>query len=94
MRATLNPINETIKIQTKNQVCWITINRPRSLNSLTSQLVEALANATTVIANNKRIRAVVISGEGEHFMAGGDIKTFQKMLSKAKNPKKISTKGV
>jgi 2-(1,2-epoxy-1,2-dihydrophenyl)acetyl-CoA isomerase len=86
------PINETLNIQTKEGVCWITMNRPKSLNALTSDLAAALTDATSTIKNSKEIRAVVISGEGDHFMAGGDIKNFKTILSEETTKEGLSQK--
>ncbi len=86
------PINETLNVKTKEGVCWITLNRPKSLNALTSDLAAALTDATSNIKKSKEIRAVVISGEGDHFMAGGDIKTFNTILSEEKTKKDLSQK--
>jgi len=86
------PTNETINIETKEGVCWITMNRPRSLNALNSDLATALTDATSAIKTNKNIRAVVLTGEGDHFMAGGDIKTFKTMIMEEKNKAILSQK--
>ncbi|MEK1892559.1 MAG: enoyl-CoA hydratase/isomerase family protein [Rhizobium sp.] len=55
----------------------IRLNRPRALNSLTLEMVRAVAAALDDFAADATIAAVVVSGEGERgFCAGGDIRAL------------------
>lgn len=58
-------------------VATLTLNRPESLNALDPAMVEALQGATRQAAGDARVRAVIVRGAGEHFMAGGDLKWFR-----------------
>ena len=73
--------NDTVNVDVRDAVCWITFNRPKSLNAINSELVAALTHITEALEDNTDVRAVVMQGEGDHFMAGGDIKKFQTMLA-------------
>jgi 2-(1,2-epoxy-1,2-dihydrophenyl)acetyl-CoA isomerase len=66
--------------QTADAIATITLNRPAALNALTPEMMEGLVEATARIERDEGIRCVVIRGAGEHFMAGGDVKSFQKSL--------------
>src|SRR5437763_1265149 len=66
--------------QTADGIANITLNRPAALNALTPDMMEGLVEATARIERDEGIRCVVIRGAGEHFMAGGDVKSFQKSL--------------
>ena len=66
--------------QTADAIATITLNRPAALNALTPEMMEGLIEATARIERDEGIRCVVIRGAGEHFMAGGDVKSFQKSL--------------
>lgn len=77
--------NKTIIVNLDKNICSIKMNRPTSLNALTSEFVVALTNITESLKKNKDVRVVVIEGEGDHFMAGGDIKKFNKMIEKSSN---------
>ncbi len=59
------------------EVATLTLNRPESLNALDPAMVDALQAATRQAAADARVRAVIVRGAGEHFMAGGDLKWFR-----------------
>jgi enoyl-CoA hydratase len=55
-------------------VGFVTLNRPKSLNSLTHGMVNELSAALTGWAHDDAVRAVVLSGAGERGLcAGGDV---------------------
>lgn len=55
----------------------IHLNRPKSLNSLTLQMVRDFARALDEFGANGNISAVLVTGEGERaFCAGGDIRAL------------------
>lgn len=56
------------------RVAVLTLNRPRSRNSLSDAMLQALAEALTAIAADKKLRAVVIAANGLAFSAGHDLK--------------------
>lgn len=58
-------------------VATLTLNRAESLNALNPAMVDALRAATCQVAEDVRVRAVVVRGAGDHFMAGGDLKWFR-----------------
>src|ERR1051326_6338535 len=64
-----------------NGIATITLNRPAALNALTAQMMEGLIDATARAERDEEIRCVLVRGAGEHFMAGGDVKTFHKSLT-------------
>ncbi|MFN0148538.1 MAG: enoyl-CoA hydratase, partial [Dehalococcoidia bacterium] len=55
-------------------VAIITLNRPEALNSMNPELLDALAAAGNEVAGDASVRAVVITGAGRAFCAGGDVK--------------------
>ncbi len=68
---------ENILIETDNKVALITINRPKSLNALNASVITELSNAVKHFAQDKDVRAIIITGSGEKsFVAGADIKEF------------------
>lgn len=53
----------------------IRLNKPKTLNSLTRDMCEAMHRQLTVWARDDAIRAVVVTGEGDRaFCAGGDVR--------------------
>ena len=66
-----------IKIEIKNKICYLTINRPDNLNSLNIKLIDELSLALKNINIDKSIRCLIITGAGDKaFVAGADIKEF------------------
>lgn len=55
------------------QVAILRLNRPRQLNALTLDLMEALMSALDRIADDETIRAVLLTGEGRGFCSGADL---------------------
>lgn len=56
-------------------IALVKINNP-PVNSLNKQVMNALDECFTDLYNNDNIRAVIITGEGNSFVAGADIKEF------------------
>jgi len=67
---------ETVKYELNGTIANIILNRPDALNSLSQQLMKDLRAAVDQAVADKA-RAVVLSGEGRAFCAGGDIKEMQ-----------------
>lgn len=65
---------ETILVNTEGHVATITINRPKALNALSTQVLTELNVALDEIAANKDVYTLVITGAGDKsFVAGADI---------------------
>ena len=64
-------------------VVQVTLNRPASLNALSRQLFGALHATLDEIAADRDCRAVVLTGAGQAFCAGGDMKEFARFLENA-----------
>jgi len=65
---------ETLTTDTKENIAYITLNRPERLNSFDMKLGEELYKVLHEISKNEEIRAVVIKGTGKGFCGGGDVK--------------------
>ena len=66
---------ETILAEQRDAVTLITLNRPKSLNALNSQVLEELITAFAVYEADPSQRCAVLTGSGEKaFAAGADIK--------------------
>ena len=68
---------ETILVETRGKVGLITINRPKALNALNSQVLSELLDATQAFEANVNIAAMVLAGSERAFAAGADIKEMQ-----------------
>jgi 2-(1,2-epoxy-1,2-dihydrophenyl)acetyl-CoA isomerase len=57
-------------------IVTLTINRPEVLNAIDVPLARALEAAVLPLADDARVRCVVIRGAGRAFVAGGDLSGF------------------
>ena len=55
-------------------VAVLTLNRPEARNAMSGGMTEGLARALEVAERSRSIRAVVVTGAGGAFCAGGDVK--------------------
>jgi 2-(1,2-epoxy-1,2-dihydrophenyl)acetyl-CoA isomerase len=62
-----------IKVEVKDAVQVITLNRPDVLNSFHLPMARELQDALAVAAADDAIRAVLLTGEGRGFCAGQDL---------------------
>ena len=77
---TLN--TELIKYEEDGQISVLTINRPKALNALNSQVLDELDKTLDSIDTSK-IRALIITGAGEKsFVAGADIAEMSTLTKK------------
>ena len=60
----------------ENGVCTLTMNRPEARNAMSGPMMAALNEAIPRVANDPAVRAVVLTGAGGAFCAGGDVKGF------------------
>ena len=63
-------------VEVTNGVAHMTLNRPESANGINLELAEELDNAARHCDSDESVRAVLISGAGKFFCAGGDLKSF------------------
>lgn len=68
------PDCQTLLLELHGGVLHITLNRPDSRNAMSLQMVAELRAVLTAIRDDRTVRALVLSGAGGHFCAGGDIK--------------------
>ncbi|WP_315919199.1 enoyl-CoA hydratase [Mesorhizobium sp. SP-1A] len=68
---------ETIIAETRGKVGLITLNRPKALNALNSQVLSELLEAVKGFEADPNIGAVVLTGSEKAFAAGADIKEMQ-----------------
>lgn len=57
-------------------VAVLTMNRPAARNALDLELREAFADAIPRLRDDAQVRAIVLTGAGGHFCAGGDIRAL------------------
>jgi enoyl-CoA hydratase len=65
-----------VRLERRDRVAIITIDNP-PVNALHPDVAAAIAEQVDVVADDGDVRAVILTGAGKHFMAGGDIEFFK-----------------
>lgn len=68
---------ETILVETRGRVGWITLNRPEALNALDTQVMRDVVAAASAFDADEAIGAIVLTGSERAFAAGADIKEME-----------------
>lgn len=75
---TTAPELNTLQIEVDGDLGTLTLNRPDAFNAMSPELIEELTTAMAWLADEAPIRALIITGAGAAFCAGGDITWFRK----------------
>ena len=70
---------ETILVDRDERVGTITLNRPKALNALNSQVMNEVTTAAAEFDNDQGIGAILITGNEKAFAAGADIKEMSSL---------------
>lgn len=62
-----------VNVETRGRVGLITLNRPKVLNALSNEVIDAVAKAMQVFDADDGIGAIVLTGNEKAFAAGADI---------------------
>jgi len=65
---------ETLELELRNHITWVTLNRPQSLNALNRTMVRELRAFFSQLGDDQDTRLVVLCGAGRAFCAGLDLK--------------------
>jgi 2-(1,2-epoxy-1,2-dihydrophenyl)acetyl-CoA isomerase len=74
---------EDLLTQVENGIARITINRPDQHNAISSDMLQDMLKFVLQIEARPDVRALLITGVGPHFAAGGDVKSFATVISMA-----------
>jgi enoyl-CoA hydratase/carnithine racemase len=67
---------ETILVDRKNDVVIVTLNRPHKKNAMNPKLHHEMVELLGALRYDKDLRVLVITGKGDSFSAGEDLKEF------------------
>jgi 2-(1,2-epoxy-1,2-dihydrophenyl)acetyl-CoA isomerase len=68
---------DTVTVDIVEGVATVTLNRPAARNALDLSMRDALEGAVAGLEADPEVRVMILRGAGEHFCAGGDLKTMQ-----------------
>jgi 2-(1,2-epoxy-1,2-dihydrophenyl)acetyl-CoA isomerase len=72
------PDLKTMRIEIDGEIGTLTLDRPDAFNAMSPDLIEELMTATAWLADLAPIRALIVTGSGAAFCAGGDVTWFRK----------------
>jgi len=68
---------KTLEFTIENSIATIKFNRPDNANAMTPLMGSELLEAAIQCESDQSVRAVVITGNGKMFSAGGDLQSFE-----------------
>jgi enoyl-CoA hydratase/carnithine racemase len=75
---------ETILFDSRNQIAWVTMNRPESMNAINRLMARELVEACKQVQDDDGIRVAIFTGAGDRaFSAGMDLKERADTQSRA-----------
>ena len=69
---------DNIIFEKEDNIAVITFNRPEAMNALNNQTRAEFAAAIAEVATDDNIKVLILTGNGKAFVAGSDIKEFNK----------------
>lgn len=71
-------MSDRVRLEVRDEVAYVTMIRVDKCNALDWEMLTGLVDAAKRIEQDKRIRAVVLQGEGKAFCSGLDFPSFTK----------------
>lgn len=62
-----------IRIERREQIAIIYLNRPERRNAYTPRMAQEIGEALKELDSDQNVRAIVVTGSGEHFSVGADL---------------------
>jgi len=73
-------VANTVLLDVADGVATLTLNRSQALNALSVEMMQDLGGVVRELVRRTDIAVLVVTGAGDHFMAGGDLKDFARHL--------------
>lgn len=76
---TVNPPQlNTIRIEVDGKIGTLTLDRPDAFNAMSPEMIGEMTVAFSWLADQAPLKALIITGSGQAFCAGGDVTWFRK----------------
>lgn len=70
------PAHKNVLIEIEDGIAWLTLNRPAKRNAINPGIVYEMVDALDALEADDRAQVVVITGAGDAFSAGQDLKEY------------------
>src|SRR3546814_4220744 len=71
---------EFIKLDVQSGIATIYLNRPEKRNAFSDDMRSEYIEVLQEVTSNRQVRAVVLTGNGKGFCAGGDVAGMEKRM--------------
>lgn len=68
-----------INLSTSQNVLTVALNRPERRNAFDAEMIKEMTGVFEDLQKDKKVRAVVLTGEGKSFCSGGDLEWMKSM---------------
>ena len=72
---------QNLLYEIKDGIAYVTVNRPKSLNALSNDVLDDLHAAFTAVNSDPGVKIAILTGEGKAFVAGADISEMVKLTT-------------
>jgi 2-(1,2-epoxy-1,2-dihydrophenyl)acetyl-CoA isomerase len=79
-------VTDSVLFEITDAVATITLNRPAARNALTTDMKTALLDALTRAGSDPAVRSVILTGAGQAFCAGQDLREHAELLAAGGSP--------
>jgi enoyl-CoA hydratase/carnithine racemase len=77
------PDLKTMRLEIEGEIGTLTLDRPKVLNAMSPELIGELVTAAAWLADRAQLRALIVTGSGRAFSAGGDVNWFKRGLEES-----------
>src|SRR6478609_12221062 len=71
-----DPWGKLVLVEFEDGIAWVTMNRPEKRNAMSPALNEEMRATVEALASDERCKVFVLSGAGDSFAAGMDLKEY------------------
>ncbi len=74
---------KTVKVDFEHGIAWVAMNRPEKKNAISVEMAREMVQAMDALETDERCQVLVLTGAGESFSAGMDLKDYFRATDKA-----------
>ena len=78
------PGGNTVQVQFEGGIAWVIMNRPEKHNAMSPTMNKEMLEVLDTLEDDDRCKVLVLTGAGEAFSAGMDLKEYFRDMDKAK----------
>lgn len=72
--------NQSVQLEVRDRVAFVTLNRPDSFNAVNGSMHKTLSRIFIDLGERRDLSAIVLTGAGRAFCAGGDIEWMREAI--------------